>query len=92
MTVALTFSALPGAPAATRAAGTAVSPIQHIVFISKEDRSFDEYFGAFPDPGNNVDGSTTASCYCCRVRSSSDDSQRRRARYRAIHSLLMSSD
>ncbi|MFL5792033.1 MAG: alkaline phosphatase family protein [Actinomycetota bacterium] len=63
ITLALTFSGLPGAPAATRAAGSPVSPITHIVFIPKENRSFDEYFGAFPDPGNNIDGSTIASCY-----------------------------
>ena len=59
--------ALPGpAPARatrSRAAGTPRSPIKHIVFIAKENRSFDTYFGAMPDPGNDIDQSTTASCY-----------------------------
>ena len=33
------------------------SPIQHIVFIMKENRSFDEYFGKFP----NANGATTGN-------------------------------
>ena len=33
----------------------AVSPIQHIVFIVKENHTFDNYFGAFP----GVNGATT---------------------------------
>src|SRR5437879_4472261 len=38
------------------ASGTAdITKIQHVVFIIKENRSFDEYFGAFP----GVDGATT---------------------------------
>lgn len=40
----------PGSP------GTPSTPIRHIVFIHKENRSFDEYFGALP----GVDGATTA--------------------------------
>src|SRR5439155_9837036 len=32
------------------------SPIQHVVIISKENRSFDSYFGQFP----GADGATTA--------------------------------
>jgi phospholipase C len=52
-----------GATPTALTAGTPVSPITHIVFIAKENRSFDSYFGAFPDPGNDIDGSTTASCY-----------------------------
>ena len=59
--------ALPGpAPARAtqaRAPGTPRSPIKHIVFIAKENRSFDTYFGAMPDPGNDIEQSTTASCY-----------------------------
>ena len=36
-----------------------ISVIQHIVFIIKENRSFDEYFGLFP----GVDGATKSqSC------------------------------
>jgi len=53
----------PPADAAERAPGTPRSPIEHIVFIAKENRSFDHYFGAFPDPGKNVNQSTTATCY-----------------------------
>ena len=53
------------AAAATQpnATGTPRSPIKHIVFIAKENRSFDHYFGAFPDPGNHLNQSTTAKCY-----------------------------
>ncbi len=64
--------AIPGGPAPARATsvrtaaalvGRPRSPIKHIVFIAKENRSFDTYFGAMPDPGNNLDQATTASCY-----------------------------
>jgi phospholipase C len=50
------------AAAGTRA-GTPQSPIKHIVFIPKENRSFDHYFGAMPDPTNELDQSTQAACY-----------------------------
>jgi phospholipase C len=40
-------------------ARAAVNPINHIVFIQKENRSFDHYFGRFP----GVNGSTTFDCY-----------------------------
>jgi phospholipase C len=36
--------------------GQPTTPIQHVVIISKENRSFDEYFGKFP----GADGATTA--------------------------------
>jgi phospholipase C len=36
--------------------------LKHIVFFVKENRSFDHYFGAFPDPTNLLDQATTASC------------------------------
>jgi phospholipase C len=59
--------ALPGPTPAratrTRTPGTPRSPIKHIVFIAKENRSFDTYFGAMPDAGNNIEQATTASCY-----------------------------
>src|SRR5712691_3213420 len=35
--------------------GHAASPIQHIVFMLKENHTFDDYFGAFP----GVNGATT---------------------------------
>lgn len=38
-----------------KAGGKDISVIQHIVFIIKENRSFDEYFGLFP----GADGATT---------------------------------
>jgi phospholipase C len=41
-----------------RSSGTGhapITPIQHVVFILKENRSFDEYFGKFP----GADGATT---------------------------------
>jgi phospholipase C len=54
-----------GVPAAARnrTPGQPRSPIEHIVFIVKENRSFDHYFGAMPDPGNDIEQSSTASCY-----------------------------
>ena len=51
------------AAARTRNPGQPRSPIEHIVFIAKENRSFDHSFGAMPDPGENLEQSTTASCY-----------------------------
>jgi len=51
------------AAAAGRTPGTPRSPIEHIVFVAKENRSFDHYFGAFPDAGNDLNQSTTARCY-----------------------------
>ena len=51
------------AGAAVRAPGDPRSPIEHIVFVIKENRSFDHYFGALPDPGDDLNGSTTAACY-----------------------------
>ena len=47
------------APATAAPAGQPQSPIEHIVFVVKENRSFDHYFGRFP----GVNGSTTARCY-----------------------------
>jgi len=44
----------PPAGSSTRIPGTAQTPIQHVVIILKENRSFDEYFGAFP----GADGAT----------------------------------
>jgi phospholipase C len=37
------------------ALGQTINPIQHVVFIVKENRSFDHYFGTFP----GVDGATS---------------------------------
>ena len=39
--------------------GKARSPIKHVVFIVKENRSYDEYFGRFP----GADGATSAKCW-----------------------------
>ena len=69
VTIAIAVATVPaprtGAPAAagTRAPGTPRSPIKHIVFVVKENRSFDHYFGAMPDPGHDLEQSTRASCY-----------------------------
>src|SRR5438270_13942426 len=38
-----------------RRTGNIVTPIQHIVFMIKENHTFDNYFGLFP----GVDGTTT---------------------------------
>jgi phospholipase C len=38
-----------------------IKQIQHIVFIIKENRSFDEYFGTFP----GADGATSGQCGTC---------------------------
>lgn len=45
----------PGPTAVPTATITAGDPIQHIVIIDKENRSFDNYFGTFP----GADGATT---------------------------------
>ena len=69
VTIAIAVASVPaphtGVPAAAgmRAPGTARSPIKHIVFVVKENRSFDHYFGAMPDPGHDLEQSTHASCY-----------------------------
>ena len=48
--------ALPSSPLRARAATTgAVTPIQHVVIILKENRSFDNFFGTFP----GANGATT---------------------------------
>jgi len=36
-----------------------LSSIQHIVFIIKENRSFDQYFGTFPGADGAVSGKTS---------------------------------
>lgn len=36
------------------------SQIKHIIYIVKENRSFDSLFGAYATPQNGVDGATTA--------------------------------
>ena len=43
----------------SRTPGAATTPIQHVIFVMKENRSFDEYFGRFP----GVNGSTQATCW-----------------------------
>jgi phospholipase C len=45
------------ASAATAQAPAGIAQIQHIVFLVKENRSFDSYFGTFP----GADGATTAT-------------------------------
>ncbi len=45
----------------TPAIRPSLQTIQHIVFIIKENRSFDEYFGTFP----GADGATTGVCGTC---------------------------
>jgi len=42
--------------------GSPRTKLRHIVFFVKENRSFDHYFGAFPDPTGSLDQATTASC------------------------------
>jgi phospholipase C len=50
-----------GAPAAQIAVvGAAQTPIKHIVFIQKENRSFDEYFGALSKSNPGINGATSA--------------------------------
>jgi hypothetical protein len=44
--VLTTWRVIPHVPAKAHAQGT--TPIQHIVFIVKENHSFDSYFGRFP--------------------------------------------
>jgi phospholipase C len=49
---------LGSAPARAQTAGTPTTPIDHVVFVMKENRSFDSYFGRLP----GVDGATSATC------------------------------
>src|SRR5437773_10931028 len=58
--VALTLAAFTIAEPSSRATSTPDpgTPIQHVVIVLKENRSFDEYFGAFPNLGSY--GTTTA--------------------------------
>ena len=54
--VVLFTGIIPQAPTKpTKAASATSVPISHVVFIVKENRSFDSMFGAFP----GVDGATT---------------------------------
>jgi phospholipase C len=57
----------PARPAAARpvvlVAGSPRSPIKHIVFVAKENRSFDHYFGRFPDPTHSLKQSLTSRCW-----------------------------
>jgi phospholipase C len=50
-------SAQEHAPVAQTPAPAGITQIQHIVFLVKENRSFDSYFGTFP----GADGATTAT-------------------------------
>src|ERR671932_690979 len=40
--------------------GAAQTPIKHIIFIQKENRSFDEYFGALSKSNPGINGATSA--------------------------------
>src|SRR5690242_19110857 len=42
--------------------GNPRTKLEHIVFFVKENRSFDHYFGAFPDPTTSLDQATSARC------------------------------
>jgi phospholipase C len=63
-TLVLLISAFAEVPASLAQAGSLTpgkprSPIKHVVFILKENRSYDQYFGQFP----GADGATTAKCW-----------------------------
>lgn len=53
--LAFVLFALVPIPATHQTSAKAQSPIQHIVFMMKENRTFDSYFGSFP----GVNGATT---------------------------------
>ena len=38
------------------------SPIQHVIFLVKENRSFDHYFGTYPGADGATDGGTIEDC------------------------------
>jgi phospholipase C len=59
VTASLAAPPIGALPAGAAVPGTPRTPIEHIVFVLKENRSFDHYFGRFP----GVDGATTAKCY-----------------------------
>jgi len=58
MIIAARDPATSAEPAHRGRAGTAQTPIKHIVFVFKENRSYDSYFGSFP----GADGATSATC------------------------------
>ena len=52
--------------------GTSTSPIEHVILIMKENRSFDHYFGTFPGAngattGETSDGETIELSPCQRI-------------------------
>jgi phospholipase C len=49
----------PGSP--SRSPG-AESPIEHVIFLVKENRSFDHYFGTYPGAEGATEGGTIADC------------------------------
>ena len=53
--VALALGQVPGTPVAARTLAQDATQITHIVFIIKENHTFDNYFGTFP----GADGATT---------------------------------
>jgi phospholipase C len=56
-------AASPSSDAATVA--LARTKIDHIVFLIKENRTFDNYFGQFPGADGATTGKTAASDPCC---------------------------
>lgn len=56
----LAFTLCPALLAQTKAAD--LTSIQHIVFIVKENRAFDHYFGAFPGADGASGGITSDLC------------------------------
>ena len=46
----------------TPPAGNADNPIEHVIFLVKENRSFDHYFGAYPGADGATQGGTIADC------------------------------
>lgn len=55
----LLFAQTAESPRAAQKLSQATSPIQHIVFIVKENRSFDNYFGTFPGANGATTGATS---------------------------------
>ena len=41
-------------------------PIQHVIFLVKENRSFDHYFGTYPGAEGATEGGTIADCGASR--------------------------
>jgi phospholipase C len=55
-------------PSATPPAGENEEPIEHVIFLVKENRSFDHYFGKYPGAEGVTEGGTIQDCGATRFQ------------------------